>query len=82
MPVAGGGFDQCYNAQAVVAAGSLLVVATDVVQAANDKQQVVPMVEKLQAPPEELASLRSCWWTPGISAQPMWTHARRRRSCR
>lgn len=54
MPVAGGGFDQCYNAQAVVAAGSLLVVATDVVQAANDKQQVAPMVEKLQALPEEL----------------------------
>ena len=25
MPVAGGGFDQCYNAQAAVAAGSLLV---------------------------------------------------------
>jgi transposase len=54
MPVAGGGFDQCYNAQAAVAAGSLLVVAIDVVQAANDKQQVVPMVEKLQALPEEL----------------------------
>src|SRR5215213_7062715 len=36
MPVAGGGFEQCYNAQAVVAAGSLLVVATDVVQAPND----------------------------------------------
>jgi heptaprenylglyceryl phosphate synthase len=33
MPVAGGGFDQCYNAQAAVAAGSLLVVAGDVVQA-------------------------------------------------
>jgi hypothetical protein len=41
MPVAGGGFDQCYNAQAVVAADSLLVVATDVVQAANDKQQLL-----------------------------------------
>jgi transposase len=54
MPVAGGGFDQCYNAQAVVAVGSLLVVATDVVQAVNDKQQVLPMVEKLQALPEEL----------------------------
>jgi hypothetical protein len=26
MPVAGGGFDQCYNAQAVVATGSMLVV--------------------------------------------------------
>jgi hypothetical protein len=27
MPVAGGGFEQCYNAQAVVAAESLLVIA-------------------------------------------------------
>jgi len=33
MPVAGGGFEQCYNAQAAVAAGSMLVVAVDVVQA-------------------------------------------------
>jgi transposase len=54
MPVAGGGFEQCYNAQAMVAADSLLVVATDVVQAANDKQQLAPMVEKLEALPEEL----------------------------
>src|ERR1700677_1523011 len=30
MPVAGGGFDQCYNAQAAVAASSLLIVAVDV----------------------------------------------------
>jgi transposase len=29
MPVAGGGFEQCYNAQAAVAADSLLVVAAD-----------------------------------------------------
>ncbi|MGH8750066.1 MAG: transposase, partial [Burkholderiales bacterium] len=35
MPVAGGGFEQSYNAQAAVAAGSLLVVAVDVVQAVN-----------------------------------------------
>ena len=54
MPVAGGGFEQCYNAQAVVAADSLLVVAADVVQAANDKQQIEPMLEKLNALPEEL----------------------------
>jgi len=54
MPVAGGGFEQCYNAQAVVAADSLLVVATDVVQAANDKQQLAPMVEKLKVLPDEL----------------------------
>jgi hypothetical protein len=30
MPMAGGGFEQCYNAQAVVATESLLVIATDV----------------------------------------------------
>src|SRR5271154_7405893 len=54
MPVAGGGFDQCYNAQAVVAAGSLLVVATDVVQAANDKQRLEPMLNKVVALPEAL----------------------------
>ncbi len=54
MPVAGGGFDQCYNAQAAVAAGSLLVVAVDVVQAPNDKQQLVPMLGKLDALPSEL----------------------------
>jgi len=47
MPVAGGGFDQAYNAQATVASGSLLVVATDVVQAANDKEQIAPMLDKL-----------------------------------
>jgi transposase len=59
MPVAGGGFDQCYNAQAVVAAGSLLVVATDVVQAANDKQQLEPMLNKLVALPNTLGKART-----------------------
>ena len=54
MPVAGGGFEQCYNAQAAVAAGSMLVVAVDVVQAPNDKQQLEPMLGKIGALPEEL----------------------------
>lgn len=54
MPVAGGGFEQCYNAQAVVAEGSLLVVAGDVVQAPNDKQQMQPMLQALAALPEAL----------------------------
>ena len=59
MPVAGGGFEQCYNAQAVVAADSLLVVASDVVQAANDKQQLAPMVGKLAELPEELGRVET-----------------------
>jgi transposase len=54
MKVAGGGFDQCYNAQAVVATGSMLIVATEVTQAANDKEQLLPMVQKLQELPKEL----------------------------
>jgi transposase len=54
MPVAGGGFEQCYNAQAVVAADSLLVVAVDVVQATNDKQQLQPMLDKVVALPDAL----------------------------
>jgi transposase len=59
MPVPGGGFEQCYNAQAAVAAGCLLVVANDVVQASNDKQQVVPMLEKLDQLPDELGAIET-----------------------
>jgi transposase len=54
MPVAGGGFEQCYNAQAVVAADSLLVIAAQVVQAPNDKQQIEPMLKRIEALPAEL----------------------------
>jgi hypothetical protein len=57
MPVAGGGFEQCYNAQAAVAEGSLLVVAIDVVQDTNDKQQLEPMLGKIGALPEELGEV-------------------------
>ncbi len=59
MPVAGGGFEQCYNAQAVVAAGSLLVVAADVVQAPNDKQQLEPMLGKIAALPDGLGKVEA-----------------------
>lgn len=54
MPVPGNGFEQAYNAQATVATGSLLVVANDVVQAANDKQQIMPTLAKLNRLPEAL----------------------------
>ena len=54
MPVSGGGFEQCYNAQAVVAESSLLVVASDVAQAPNDKQQLEPMLAKTGVLPKEL----------------------------
>lgn len=43
------GFQQCYNAQVAVTVGSQFVVAADVVAAANDKQQLQPMVEHVIA---------------------------------
>ena len=54
MKVAGGGFEQCYNAQAAVDADSMLVLAPRVTQAGNDKEQVAPMVEKVRANPAGL----------------------------
>jgi len=54
MPVAGGGFEQCYNAQAVVDAETMLVVVPQVTQAANDKQQLTPMLERLGELPQDL----------------------------
>jgi len=59
MPVAGGGFEQCYNAQAAVAAGSLLIVAQDVVQAVNDKQQIEPMLDQIDKLPDELGEVNT-----------------------
>jgi len=56
MPLAGGGFDQCYNAQALVTAGAMLVVAAHVTQAANDKQQIEPMLGKVARLPAELGA--------------------------
>ena len=69
MKVAGGGFDQCYNAQAVVATGSLLIVAAAVTQAANDKEQLMPMIEKLQALPQELGRTRRILADSGYLSQ-------------
>ena len=47
MPVAGGGFEQAYNAQAAVDATTMLVVGTGVTQAPNDKEQIAPMLHSL-----------------------------------
>ncbi|MGZ8907632.1 MAG: transposase [Methylobacter sp.] len=56
MPVSGG-FEQAYNAQAAVDVGTMLVIATTVTQQPNDKQQVEPMLNKLQALPETLGTV-------------------------
>ena len=49
MPMAGGGFEQAYNAQAGVDIDTMLIVAQHVSQNPNDKQEVEPALENLDA---------------------------------
>ena len=58
MPAKGKGFDQSYNAQAAVDTESMLVVAINMAQAANDKQQLEPMLKELAGLPEALGSVK------------------------
>lgn len=59
MKTLGGGFEQCYNAQLAVDMESYLITSTNVVQAANDKQQVGPMLEELVALPVPLGKIET-----------------------
>jgi len=54
MPVSGGGFEQCYNAQALVDTESLWVMVPRVTPAPNDKEQLQPMIAAVQALPDGL----------------------------
>lgn len=58
-------FIQAYNAQAAVDHGSQVIVAVDVVQASNDKGQLIPMVEQacknLETPPLVFSADAGYW---------------------
>ncbi|NMG17852.1 IS1182-like element ISAzo1 family transposase [Aromatoleum bremense] len=54
MKVTSGGFEQCYNAQALVDTESMLVMVPHLTQAGNDKEQVEPMLARIAALPEGL----------------------------
>lgn len=69
MPVAGGGFEQAYNAQAAVDASTMLVVATGLSQAPNDKEQVVPMLETLKTLPQTLGTVERIIADTGYSSE-------------
>lgn len=49
MPVSGGGFAQCYNAQAAVEVESRLIVGQRVSDAPNDKEQLLPNLAAVAA---------------------------------
>jgi hypothetical protein len=75
MVVAGGGFEPCYNAQALVDTEGLRVVVPQVT--GNDKQQVVP--EELN-PPEQLLADAGCFSDAKVgaceAASADWTTSR------
>jgi transposase len=48
MPVASGGFGQCYNCQAVVDEAAQVIVAAVATQSPNDARQVEPMVAEME----------------------------------
>jgi transposase len=59
MPGSSGGFGQSYNAQAAVDTETMLVIVPHVTQAPNDKQQIVPILDKVQALPSELGAVQA-----------------------
>jgi transposase len=69
MPVSGGGFEQAYNAQAAVDAATMLIVATGVTQAPNDKEQIEPMLKTLNAQAEALGVIDCLIADTGFSSE-------------
>jgi transposase len=57
MPTSSGGFEQSYNAQAAVDTETMLVVAHNVSQAPNDKREITPILDKVQALPQGLGQV-------------------------
>lgn len=57
MPSSSGGFEQAYNAQAGVDAGTHLIIEQHVTQHPNDKQEIKPALEKIAALPEMLGEV-------------------------
>jgi transposase len=56
MPTASG-FEQAYNAQAAVDTETMLVITAHVTQQPNDKQQIEPALEAVQALPETMGKV-------------------------
>lgn len=59
MPVSGGGFEQSYNAQAGVDTQTMLVVTAHVSQACNDKREVQPTLQAIEALPKVLGQVQT-----------------------
>lgn len=59
MPISGGGFEQCYNAQASADVETMLIVGQHLSQNTNDKQELKPALETLTKLPQNLGKVDS-----------------------
>ena len=66
----GGGFEQAYNAQAVVDLATHLILAGHVTQAPNDKRELIPALDLLDAMPEELGEVTTLLADNGYFSEP------------
>jgi transposase len=74
MPVTGGGFEQSYNAQAAVDTDTMLVIATHVSQAPNDKREIAPILGELGAYPKALGQVTTLLADTGYCSQANVQH--------
>lgn len=59
MPVKGGAFDQCYNAQASVDIESMMVLTTDVTTHTNDKKEIAPAIIEFEKLDDDIAEVNN-----------------------
>ena len=69
MPSSGGGFEQSYNAQAAVDTATMLVITAHVTQAPNDKREIAPVLDKVQALPQALGCISTLLADTGYFSQ-------------
>ena len=69
MPTSGGGFEQSYNAQAAVDTATMLVITAHVTQAPNDKREIAPVLDKVQALPQALGCISTLLADTGYFSQ-------------
>ena len=58
MPISGGGFGQCYNAQACVDIDSMLIVTNHLTIHTNDKKEIIPTIDNIKKLPEGIADIK------------------------
>lgn len=74
MPTSGGGFEQCYNAQASVDVETMLVIGQHLSQNPNDKLEMTPALEALSALPESLGTIDAILADTGYFSQANVEH--------